>query len=47
MDLSRLRRHDFLVLGRAGMDFYAEPPGTPIESAERFFPALGGSSANI
>jgi 5-dehydro-2-deoxygluconokinase len=36
-----------LVIGRAGMDLYADPPGTPIESATRFTTALGGSSANI
>lgn len=37
----------FLVLGRAGMDFYADPPGTEAEHAERFTTALGGSSGNI
>lgn len=37
----------FLVIGRAGMDFYADPPGTPIQSAGAFTAALGGSSANI
>ena len=36
-----------LVIGRAGMDLYADPPGTPIETATRFTAALGGSSANI
>lgn len=36
-----------LVLGRAGMDFYADPPGTRIEEADRFVACLGGSSANI
>lgn len=29
------------------MDLYADPPGTPIETATRFTSALGGSSANI
>lgn len=43
----RLRGNRFLVLGRAGMDFYADPPGTRIEEAERFTSALGGSAANI
>ena len=47
MDLARLHRNEFLVLGRAGMDFYADPPGTLIEEARAFFPALGGSAANI
>lgn len=37
----------FLVLGRAGMDLYAEPPGAHVETATRFFAALGGSAANI
>ena len=37
----------FLVVGRAGMDLMPDPPGTPIEAAERFVPALGGSAANI
>jgi 5-dehydro-2-deoxygluconokinase len=29
------------------MDFYAEPPGTPLAEATTFTAALGGSSANI
>ena len=47
MDITRLRQNNFLVLGRAGMDLYADPPGTRIELAERFSSALGGSAANI
>ena len=43
----RLRQNRFLVLGRAGMDLYADPPGSRTEEAERFTPALGGSAANI
>jgi 5-dehydro-2-deoxygluconokinase len=46
-DLSRLAEKPCLVIGRAGMDLYADPPGTPIETAYRFTAALGGSSANI
>ncbi len=46
-DLARLASRPFLVIGRAGMDFYADPPGTRIEEATRFTSALGGSSANI
>ena len=46
-DLSRLGRLPCLVIGRAGMDLYADPPGTEIETATRFTSALGGSSANI
>lgn len=37
----------FLVIGRAGMDFYADPPGARLEEVGRFTTALGGSSANI
>ncbi len=45
--LAQLGLKPCLVLGRAGMDLYADPPGTPIETATRFTTALGGSSANI
>ena len=43
----QLREGRFLVIGRAGMDFYADPPGTKLEDASQFTTALGGSSANI
>ncbi|WP_103257910.1 5-dehydro-2-deoxygluconokinase [Tabrizicola aquatica] len=46
-DLARLQGRNFLVIGRAGMDLYADPPGTRIEEATRFTTTLGGSSANI
>lgn len=36
-----------LVIGRAGMDLYPDPPGTRTEEALQFTTALGGSSANI
>lgn len=45
--LARLAGGRFLVLGRAGMDLYADPPGTRTEEGGRFTAALGGSSANI
>lgn len=45
--LDRLSGRDFLVLGRAGMDLYPDPPGERTETATQFFAALGGSSANI
>lgn len=45
--LDRLAGKGFLVLGRAGMDLYADPPGTSLEDAPAFTAALGGSSANI
>lgn len=43
----RPRSNRFLVLGRAGMDLYADPPGTRLEEALNFTSALGGSAANI
>ncbi len=46
-DLERIARNRFVVIGRAGMDFYPEPPGTKTEEATHFFACLGGSSANI
>lgn len=42
-----LKGNRFLVIGRAGMDFYPDPPGTRTEDATMFFSCLGGSSANI
>ena len=35
-----------LVIGRAGMDIYPEPPGTKTEDVESFSTHLGGSAAN-
>ncbi len=43
----RLARNRYLVVGRAGMDLYADPPGTEIPQATRFVSHLGGSAANI
>jgi 5-dehydro-2-deoxygluconokinase len=40
-------RNRFLVLGRAGLDLYADPPGTEVEDAAQFTAALGGSAGNI
>ena len=42
-----LSDRDFLIVGRAGMDFYPDPLGTRTEDAESFVSCLGGSSANI
>lgn len=42
-----IRKGHFAVFGRAGMDMFAEPPGTKAELAETFRADLGGSSANI
>ena len=35
-----------LVIGRAGIDIYPEPPGTQIENVMNFSSHLGGSAAN-
>ena len=45
--MAQIAANDFLVLGRAGMDLYADPPGTRSEEAQHFTSALGGSAANI
>lgn len=45
--LKGIAKNKFLVVGRAGMDFFADPPGTATEHAEVFNAGLGGSSANI
>lgn len=47
LDFSAIGQKPVLVLGRAGMDLYADPPGTATEHAGRFAAALGGSAANI
>lgn len=51
IDMDTLRagiaRKRFVVLGRAGMDLFAHPPGIKSEEAEVFHADLGGSSANI
>jgi 5-dehydro-2-deoxygluconokinase len=44
---ARIAMNRFAVLGRVGMDLYADPPGTTVEVARAFFPAIGGSAGNI
>lgn len=44
---SKIAENNFIVIGRAGMDLYPDPPGTRTEDATNFFACLGGSSANI
>ena len=46
-NVASLASNQFVVIGRAGMDFYPEPPGTKTEDATQFYASLGGSSANI
>jgi 5-dehydro-2-deoxygluconokinase len=45
--VNNIKNNHFLVLGRAGLDLYADPPGTRTEEALAFSSALGGSAANI
>ena len=45
--LAGIVQNNFVVIGRAGMDIFPEPPGTKTEDAETFKAGLGGSSANI
>lgn len=42
-----IKGNNFVVIGRAGMDLYPDPPGTATEDAQTMTVALGGSSANI
>ena len=45
--MKNIKNNHFLILGRAGLDLYADPPGTRTEEALGFSSALGGSAANI
>jgi 5-dehydro-2-deoxygluconokinase len=45
--LTRIAGNRILVVGRAGLDLYADPPGARVEEAAGFVSALGGSAANI
>ncbi|MEM7470381.1 MAG: 5-dehydro-2-deoxygluconokinase [Pseudomonadota bacterium] len=44
--LDGIKQNNFLVIGRAGMDFFPDPPGTKTEEAVEFRSGLGGSAAN-
>jgi 5-dehydro-2-deoxygluconokinase len=43
----RMVLNRFAVLGRVGMDLYADPPGTRAEDATHFMATIGGSAGNI
>ena len=45
--IKRIKENKFLIVGRAGVDIYPDPPGTKTENATHFVTHLGGSSANI
>lgn len=40
-------RFDAIILGRAGMDLYPDPPGTRTDQATRMVTDMGGSAGNI
>lgn len=42
-----IKSNNFVVIGRAGMDFFPDPPGTATEEAVTMTVGLGGSSANM
>ena len=44
--LDGIEQNNFLVIGRAGMDFFPHPAGTKTEEATEFRSGLGGSAAN-
>jgi len=45
--LQKIIENNFLIIGRAGVDIFPDPPGTKTELATNFVAHLGGSSANI
>ena len=45
--ISKIKNNNFLLIGRAGVDIYPDPPGTKTEKAEKYVTHLGGSSANM
>lgn len=45
--IAGIRKNNFVVVGRAGMDLFPHPAGTKTEEATDFKSDLGGSSANI
>jgi 5-dehydro-2-deoxygluconokinase len=47
MAAMRVSSNRWIVLGRAGLDLYADPPGARVDEASAFSSALGGSAANI
>ena len=45
--ISKIQKNNFLLIGRAGVDIYPDPPGTKTENAKNYVTYLGGSSANM
>ena len=42
-----IKKRNFAVFGRVGMDFFPSPPGTKVRDGTTFDSGIGGSSANI
>ena len=42
-----IKKGQFAVFGRVGMDFFPDPPGTKTRDGKLFASGIGGSSANI
>ena len=42
-----IKKNNFIVVGRVGIDFCPDPPGASIEHAKNAIVGMGGSSANI
>ena len=45
--INQIIKNKFLIIGRAGVDIFPDPPGTKTEQAKHYVAHLGGSSANI
>lgn len=45
--IAGIGQNNFVIVGRAGMDFFPDPAGIKTEDGEVFRAGLGGSSANI
>ena len=45
--ISKIQKNNFLLIGRAGVDIYPDPPGIKTENANKYVTHLGGSSANM
>ena len=45
--LDGIRQNNFIIVGRVGIDFCIDPPGTKTENATHATVSMGGSSANI
>ncbi|MEM6635235.1 MAG: 5-dehydro-2-deoxygluconokinase [Pseudomonadota bacterium] len=45
--LAGIRKRNFVVVGRVGIDFCIDPPGSKTEHAAQTTVSMGGSSANI